>query len=116
MLVDDDGRLLARAKRGYRPPAELVQLVMARDRCCTFPGCARPAASCDLDHLQPFRTGGQSTAANLHALCRRHHRAKHQAGWRPARTDIGTTEWLSPTGHRYRSRPEPLPAPARPPF
>jgi hypothetical protein len=109
LLVDDDGVLHARSRRTYRPSATLAHLVVARDQHCTFPGCARPAASCDLDHITAFADGGETVRANLHALCRRHHRAKHEARWRPSRAPDGATTWLSPTGRTYRSIPPPLP-------
>jgi uncharacterized protein DUF222/HNH endonuclease len=116
LLVDDDGLLHAQSRRTYRPSAMLAHFVTARDRHCTFPGCARPAASCDLDHVTAFADGGETVRANLHALCRRHHRAKHHARWRPTRDQDGTTTWLSPTGHTYHSIPPPLPTDIPPPL
>jgi len=45
----------------------------------------------------------------VHALCSRHHHGKHDAGWRPKRLDDGSTEWTSPTGHRYIEPPATYP-------
>ena len=54
--------------------------------------------------------GGATSADNLAALCRRHHRAKHQAGWQVQRDQhTGQSHWTSPTGHRYTSTPPPYP-------
>jgi hypothetical protein len=39
------------------------------------------------------------------ALCRRHHRAKHHAGWTLTRTPDGTPTWTSPAGKTYRVTP-----------
>jgi Domain of unknown function (DUF222) len=129
LLTDQHGRLLAVDRRTYRPPTDLTDAyadggigsvegcdryrppaalarhVIARDRICRFPHCHRPARRCELDHICPWRAGGKTTAANLHALCRRHHHAKHEAGWALARHPDGTTRWTSPTGRNYDRQP-----------
>jgi hypothetical protein len=71
-----------------------------RDWTCTFPGCSRPATQADLDHIINFN-GTNTTASNLHILCRTHHRIKTYAGWTPTRQPDGTTVWTSPDGHTY---------------
>lgn len=53
-----------------------------RDGGCRFPGCSRPPAHTDAHHLQPWAKGGQSDLANGLLLCRHHHRAVHEGGWR----------------------------------
>jgi hypothetical protein len=46
------------------PSAALVQHLVDRDRTCQAPGCAHPAARCDIDHRVPFPRGGpQRTTA-----------------------------------------------------
>ena len=85
-----------RRSDGYRPTAAQDRTVRARDRCCSFPGCARRASRTDLDHRVPWPQGPTSTA-NLHPLCRRHHRLKHD-GWRCVRQLDGSTTWTSPRG------------------
>ncbi|HYN56964.1 MAG TPA: HNH endonuclease signature motif containing protein, partial [Motilibacterales bacterium] len=64
---------------------------------CRFPGCTVPARECDLDHLIPFPEGPTS-AANLHALCRRHHRLKHNDGWTVTALPDSGLRWTSPLG------------------
>jgi hypothetical protein len=83
----------------YRPSKALTDRIVGRDRTCRFPHCNRKAEGCELDHITPFN-GRNTTEANLHALCRRHHHLKHEAGWRVRRRE-GTTEWTSPTGRHY---------------
>src|SRR5215475_7245761 len=39
LVTDDTGQLLAYGRTTYRPPANLADHVIARDRTCTFPGC-----------------------------------------------------------------------------
>jgi hypothetical protein len=110
-LVTDPvtGQLLDYGQDTYRPPKDLAEFVIARDQTCTFPGCERPARRCDLDHQTPYRKGGSTSSENMGPLCERHHIGKHQAGWTPTRDEDGTTTWISPTKHVYRSRPPELP-------
>ena len=92
---------------GYRPTAAQQRVLDRRDRTCTFPGCGRPAARSQLDHLDPWRpdgTGGPTSTANLHCLCQHHHRLKHD-GWHPTRHPDGTTHWTSPRGLEHVRRP-----------
>jgi hypothetical protein len=53
-----------------------------RDGGCRFPGCDRPLAWCDAHHLRHWVHGGATDLANLVLLCRAHHRAVHEGGWR----------------------------------
>jgi hypothetical protein len=46
-----------------------------------------------------------STVADLHCLCKHHHRAKHQAGWHLAMTPDGTCTRTSPAGQDYPTHP-----------
>lgn len=87
----------------------LADHVRARDRTCRFATCNRRAERCELDHAVPWEHGGETNAANLQALCPRHHHAKHEAGWTPIRQPDDSVEWISPSGHRYRRPAETLP-------
>lgn len=69
----------------------------ARDPRCTAPGCRAPAYRCDLDHVVAWPQG-PTCACNLHPLCRRHHRVKHEAGWVPKRHPDGSTTWTTTNG------------------
>ena len=99
------GAVLDVGTLSYRPPAALDRHVRLRDGTCRFPGCAVPAAECDLDHLVPFPLGPTS-AENLHALCRRHHGLKHEGGWRVEATSGGGLRWTSPQGASALSHPD----------
>ena len=81
----------------YRPPSALDRHVRTRDVTCRFPGCTVPARECDLDHLIPFPQG-PTNAANLHALCRRHHQLKHDDHWRVEPLPNSGLRWTSPLG------------------
>jgi hypothetical protein len=99
------GQLLDYDRKTYRPPANLTDHVIARDRTCIFPHCSRPARHCELDHGDPWCTGGHTNADLLHPLCTRHHHAKHNAGWTVERQPDGTYHWTDPTGHTHVVHP-----------
>jgi hypothetical protein len=91
-------------RTAYTPSAALDDLVRVRDRTCRFPGCRQPARRCDLDHVVPW-PAGSTTAGNLAALCRHHHRLKHQTQWTVRAGPADTLVWTSPAGHRYSTLP-----------
>jgi hypothetical protein len=99
------GQLLEYGRSTYRPPQNLTDHVITRDRTCIFPHCRRPARHCDLDHGESWCTGGETCEHNLHPLCERHHYAKHNADWTVTRTQDGTYHWTAPTGHTYTVHP-----------
>jgi hypothetical protein len=99
----------------YTPPAVLADWVKVRDRTCRFPGCTRPARGCDIDHRTPWPQGATSDA-NCGCLCRRHHRAKHEGGWRVRAIKPGWVEWTSPLGFTHQVAPQPAADPDPPPF
>jgi hypothetical protein len=112
-LVTDplSGSLLDVGTTRYRPPAPLVRHVRLRDVTCRWPGCLCPAERCDLDHTSTW-PNGDTSAENLTALCRRHHRLKTFGRYRMERSDRGETVVVGPLGrqllttpHDYRSPP-----------
>lgn len=107
LLTDPvSGRVVEFGRRVYRPPAELADLVRARDATCVMPTCGARAEYCDLDHTVPFDQGGETSPGNLGALCRHHHLLKTHAGWRLEQAQPGEFTWTTPTGRRSRdSRP-----------
>ncbi|MBW0253064.1 HNH endonuclease signature motif containing protein [Cellulomonas sp. PS-H5] len=107
-------RVLDVGRERYRPPAALAELIRVRDKTCAAPGCRVPACGCELDHTQEFhpRPGGdpdaplgRTDADNLGPVCHRHHRLKTDGGFRLRQISPGLFEWITPTGHRYLTRP-----------
>ena len=88
--------------RGYRPAPGLARWVRARDRHCRFPGCRRPAMQCDLDHVIPH-PAGPTSASNLAALCRYHHRLKTHTAWSVRMHPGAILEWTSPRGRLFHT-------------
>jgi len=70
-------------------PRRLRRLVRLRDDHCQFPGCREPAQWCDVHHLRHWLDGGETNLDNLALLCRRHHVACHEGGWKLARGPDG---------------------------
>jgi hypothetical protein len=95
------GNLLDYGRESYEPPQALKDFLIARDRTCRFPGCRRSAALSDLDHAQSWEEGGSTSAENLGALCRRHHRLKTHDGWSVTSHADGSCTWLSPLGKKF---------------
>jgi hypothetical protein len=90
----------------YRPTAKLAALVRATYPTCVFPGCSQPSYRCDLDHNVRRIDGGETSTDNLLPLCRRHHRAKDEAGWELLHhPGTGACTWTSPAGHTYTVEP-----------
>jgi len=77
------------------PAAALARHIQVRDRTCSHPGCRRPARRCDLDHPRDHARGGTTVTANLGPGCARHHRFKHELGWRLAQPYPGVFEWTA---------------------
>jgi hypothetical protein len=103
LVVDPaDGAVLDRGRRAYRVPDALRAFLVARDGTCRFPGCARRAAACDIDHAQPWESGGRTDRDNLGCLCRRHHVLKTHGGWSlQSRAPDGSVRWRGPDGRVY---------------
>lgn len=97
------GNLLDFGREYYEPPQALKDFLIARDRTCRFPGCRRSALLSDLDHAQSWGSGGSTSAANLGALCRRHHKLKTHHGWKVESFGDGSTRWISPAGREFFS-------------
>ena len=94
----------ATRRHTYRPGKALAAAVRARDGHCRFPGCSVPATRCHLDHVTPF-PAGETTEANLQALCPAHHGFKHHAGWAVTMTPDGDCTWTAPTGRTHTTEP-----------
>jgi hypothetical protein len=103
LVVDPvTGFLLDYGTAVYRPPQALRDYVIARDRCCRFPGCRRRSDSCDIDHVCPAgKPGGKTASCNCCTLCRRHHRMKTHGGWQLELHEDGAVTWTAPNGRQF---------------
>jgi hypothetical protein len=104
------GHLKDLGHQRYRPDPELDEYTRARDRYCRYPDCNRRAVNCDLDHLCPWcqahpDQGGSTSAANLAAECRRHHRGKTLRILTVTGDANSTLTWTDQHGHTDTTEP-----------
>jgi hypothetical protein len=94
---------VGRASRVVQPAQRAALIV--RDGGCVFPDCDRPPGWCEAHHLVHWLHGGPTDLPNLALLCRAHHRAVHEGGWRLTRDPDG---WLTATPpHRRHAHRRP---------
>jgi hypothetical protein len=108
LLTDPiSGAVLDVDRRSYRVPADLRKWLQVRDGTCRFPGCARRAFRCELDHSKAWAADhGKTAHDNLAHLCAFHHHLKHETSWSVRHLDQGVLEWTSLSGASYRTTPE----------
>ncbi|HEY7039167.1 MAG TPA: HNH endonuclease signature motif containing protein, partial [Methylomirabilota bacterium] len=96
MRHDEQGRLLEIGARTRTIPPALRRALQNRDRSCRFPGCQVRVGQGH--HVRHWAQGGPTILSNLVLLCRRHHRAVHEDGYRIVRATDGTLGFLRPDG------------------
>ena len=101
------GEILDVGRRTRTISPALRRALAARDRQCRFPGCGNRRV--DSHHIEHWADGGRTALDNLVLLCRRHHRAVHEEGFRVTVDAAGGVQFLRPDG---RPLPEAPAAPA----
>ena len=76
-----DASLVRAGRRSRTIPPAVRRALRTRDRGCRFPGCEN-RRFVDAHHVRHWAQGGETSLANLVLLCRRHHRAVHEGGYR----------------------------------
>jgi 5-methylcytosine-specific restriction endonuclease McrA len=104
MRHDEAGRVVEIGARTRTIPPALRRALHQRDHGCQFPGC--DVRFGQGHHVRHWAQGGPTTLPNLVLLCRRHHRAVHEEGYRVTHALEG--------GLRFQ-RPDGRPLPAVPP-
>jgi 5-methylcytosine-specific restriction endonuclease McrA len=107
-----DGSVLDVGRRTRAIPPALRRALQARDRGCRFPGCGVRHAQGH--HLQHWANGGPTRLDNLALLCRRHHRAVHEEGYRVVRLANGALRFHTQAGRPLPEAPAPPAVPANP--
>ena len=97
------GEVLDVGRRTRTISPALRRALAARDRHCRFPGC--PARRCDAHHVEHWAHGGATALDNLVLLCRRHHRAVHEGGFRVAFGAAGDVRFVRPDGRPLEEAP-----------
>ena len=102
--MDRTGRCSTSDGSGGAHPRRSV----ARSRPATDDASSRAVRRrCDAHHLQPWALGGHTSLEGLVLLCRRHHTAVHEGGFRIERARDGTVTIWRPDGTRIEAAPRP---------
>ena len=96
---------VGRTSRVVTPAQRAARAV--RDGGCVVAGCDGSPSGCEAHHLRHWLHGGPTDLANLALLCRAHHRAVHEGGWRLGRDPDGR---LTATPPHRKHRPAPAAA------
>ncbi len=112
MRHDTEGRTLDVGRRTRTIPPALRLALIHRDRGCRFPGCG--LRFCQGHHIRHWANGGETRLENLTSLCRLHHRAVHEEGYRVERLPDGELCFRRPDGRAVPEVPPPARAPADP--
>ena len=107
-----DGRVVEVGARTRTIPPAIRRALVHRDGTCRFPGCETRVGQGH--HVRHWAEGGPTTLSNLVLLCRRHHRAVHEEGYRITREPDGTVQVHRPDGRPLPAVPPPAPVPADP--
>lgn len=81
MVLGTDSEPLDVGRMKRLVPPGLRRAVIARDHHCTFPSCDRPPSWCQVHHVHPWQTGGDTSLGNSALLCQRHHTIVHRDGY-----------------------------------
>ena len=88
-------------------PGRLAEYLRLRDQICRTPYC--DARIRNLDHIKRKADGGPTSALNGQGTCETCNQAKEGWGWssrpRPGPNGEHVVEIVTPTGHRYTTRP-----------
>ncbi len=107
MRHDAEGRTVEVGARTRTIPPALRRALHHRDRSCRFPGCQ--VRSAEGHHVRHWARGGLTVLSNLLLLCRRHHRAVHEEGYRVTHGNDGALEFRRPDGQVLPKAPLPPP-------
>jgi hypothetical protein len=108
MTHEPDGNVLDVGRRTRTISPALRRALEHRDGGCRFPGCG--LGLCDAHHVEHWADGGATKLSNLLQLCRFHHRAVHEGGFRVVLSGDGGIRFFRPDGRPLEQAPAlPLP-------
>ena len=97
------GGVLDVGRRRRTVPPAIRRALEHRDRVCSFPGCEN--RFCDAHHVRHWADGGETKLKNLTLICRVHHRAVHEDGYRVELDDEGAVRFRDPWGRLIADAP-----------
>ncbi len=92
-IVMKDGEPLSIGRKARTWPAAMRRAILARDRCCQWPGCDA-TRFVDVHHVVHWADGGETSVANGMTCCTAHHRLLHEGGYTVERN----SDWESEVG------------------
>jgi hypothetical protein len=101
MLIGENSEPLDVGRTTQSIPRAIRRALRVRDGGCRFPGCDRRRFT-DGHHIRHWADGGPTSLENLITLCRAHHRAIHEGGYRVRRVGPGHFEFTNPDGDVLR--------------
>ncbi len=116
VLTDPGTGAVTDLGRSRRRPTQLIRdLVNARDRECSVPGCHRPAPACEFDHLDAWAAQhGSTSASNGGPKCGHDHEKKDHPDWHVEfDPDTGVATITTPAGRTYTKARKPIAEPPR---
>ncbi|HXH83914.1 MAG TPA: DUF222 domain-containing protein [Candidatus Tectomicrobia bacterium] len=96
MRHDEAGRIVEVGARTRTIPPALRRALQYRDKGCRFPRCGLRFTQAH--HLNHRAQGGPTTLSNTALLCRFHHRAVREGGFRVERLPDGELRFWRPNG------------------
>lgn len=103
MRHDAEGNVLDVGRRTRTIPPAIRRALDHRDPVCRFPGCN--VRCCEGHHVEHWADGGATRLDNLLKLCRRHHRAVHEEGFRVQLRPGGEVRFYGPDGRHVEEAP-----------
>jgi len=96
VVMDSAGVVIDMGRKQRLFTGALRDAVLMHSRWCVWPGCHRPAAQCDADHVLPWANAGPTDTGNGGPVCGHHNR------WKAT----GYRTWRDPQGHWHHYRPD----------
>jgi hypothetical protein len=103
MTHDADGTVLDVGRRSRTVPSAIRRALEQRDGGCRFPGCG--LRYCDVHHIRHWADGGATRLDNCIFVCRRHHRALHEEGFRVVFEEDGEVRFYRADGQQIPDAP-----------
>lgn len=102
------GSILDLGRKRYKPSKALRDFLRVRDGHCRFPGCRRAPLLSEVDHIDAWAKGGETSEQNAEYLCKRHQIYKHVLGWEAVHLGNGSIQWRTPHGITQLELPDGL--------
>ena len=78
VVFDGPSRIIDLGKQRRLFTGATRRAVQLRDRECFHPLCDLPAEDCQVDHIEPYAAGGETTQANGRPACKFHNLDRHR--------------------------------------